>query len=45
MSVTWNRVVLLIGVLFMVLSAFGVPPVGPFDLFQFGVALGFTSQL
>lgn len=44
MIVTISRVVLLIGVILIVLSAFSVQ-FGPADLFKIGVALCFASGL
>ena len=45
MTVTASKVVLLVGVLLILLSAFGVGPLGPFGLFEMGVGVAFASFL
>ena len=43
-TISASRVILLIGVLFILLAAFGVQ-IGPFDLFEMGVGVAFASFL
>jgi hypothetical protein len=45
MTLTASRVVLLIGVLMVLLAAFGVQPLASADLFMLGVGVCFASFL
>ena len=45
MTFTASKIVLLIGVMMIVLAAFGVAPIASADLFELGVGVAFCSFL